>query len=117
MKPTEAVVHTCSLKKVFLEISQNSHENTCAGLWPATLFKKRLCHRCFPVNFAKFLKTRFLTEHVWWLLPNLITEIVYLLLMVFKSSEAYSETGQTSKMEYFDWFKTVKYFFKKILDV
>ena len=27
---TEAVVQRCSLKKVFLEISQNSHENTCA---------------------------------------------------------------------------------------
>ena len=27
---TEAVVQRCSLKKVFLEISQNSQENTCA---------------------------------------------------------------------------------------
>ena len=25
------------------------------GLRPATLLKKRLWHRCFPVNFAKFL--------------------------------------------------------------
>ena len=24
---------------------------------PATLLKKRLCHRCFPVNFVKFLRT------------------------------------------------------------
>ena len=24
---------------------------------PATLFKKRLCHGCFPVNFAKVLRT------------------------------------------------------------
>ena len=29
------------------------------GLRPATLFKKRLWHRCFPVNFAKFLRTSF----------------------------------------------------------
>ena len=28
--------------------------------------KKRLWHKCFPVNFAKFL-TPFLTEHLWWL--------------------------------------------------
>ena len=28
------------------------------------LIKKRLRHRCFPVNFAKFLKTPFFTEHV-----------------------------------------------------
>ena len=39
----------CSVKKKeFLEISQNP------------LLKKRLWHRCFPVNFAKFLRTPFL---------------------------------------------------------
>ena len=27
---SEAVVRSCSVKKVFLEISQNSQENTCA---------------------------------------------------------------------------------------
>ena len=56
-------------EKVFLEITQNSQENICArvslliklllGLRPATLSKKRLWHRCFPVNFAKFLRTPF----------------------------------------------------------
>ena len=30
------------------------------GLRPATLLKKRLRHRCFSVNFAKFLRTPFL---------------------------------------------------------
>ena len=39
-----------------------------AGLTPATLLKKRLWHRCFPVNFAKFLIAPFLTEHLRWLL-------------------------------------------------
>ena len=38
------------------------------GLRPATLLKKRLWHRCFPVNFVKFLRTHFFTEHLWWLL-------------------------------------------------
>ena len=33
-----------------------------------SLLKKRLWHRCFPVDFAKFLKTPFLTEHLRWLL-------------------------------------------------
>ena len=28
---SEAVVQGCSVKKVFLEISQNSQENTCAS--------------------------------------------------------------------------------------
>ena len=27
---------------------------------PATLLKQRLWHRCFPINFAKFLRTTFL---------------------------------------------------------
>ena len=34
----------------------------------ATLLKKRLWHSCFPVNFVKFLRTSFLTEHLRWLL-------------------------------------------------
>ena len=33
-------------------------------LRPATLFKKRPQHRCFPVNFAKFLGTPFLQKHL-----------------------------------------------------
>ena len=41
-----------------------------AGLRPATLLKKRLCHRCFPVNFAKFLGTTFFTEHLWTTASN-----------------------------------------------
>ena len=56
----------CSIKIVFLKIQQNSAENTCArlsfkvaGLRPATLLKKRLSHRCFPVNFPKFLEQLF----------------------------------------------------------
>ena len=47
----------------FLKFLQNSHENTCAGVFfkkfaglkPSTLFNKRLQQGCFPVNFAKLL--------------------------------------------------------------
>ena len=49
-------------------LCQNIFFNKVAGLKPATLLKKRLWHRCFPVNFVKFLRTPFLTEHLWWLL-------------------------------------------------
>ena len=62
---SEAVVQRCSVKKVCLEILQNPQENTRR---PATLLKKRLWHRCFPVNFVKFLRTPFFIEHLWWLL-------------------------------------------------
>ena len=72
----EVVAQTCSVKKVFLEISQNSQENTCARVSfliklqaaLATLLKNSLWHRCFSVNFAKFVRAPFLTEQVRWLL-------------------------------------------------
>ena len=53
-------------KKVFLENLENTQESTCVlSLFfnkkrPATLLKRRHWHRCFPVNFAKFLGTTFL---------------------------------------------------------
>ena len=42
--------------------------NKVTGLRCANLFKKRVWHRCFPVNFAKFLRTPFFMEYLWWLL-------------------------------------------------
>ena len=41
-------------------LCQSLFFNKVAGLRPAILLKKRLCHRCFPVNSVKFLRTRFL---------------------------------------------------------
>ena len=35
---------------------------------PRKSIKRRLQHRCFPVNIAKFLRTPFSIEHLWWLL-------------------------------------------------
>ena len=56
----------CSVKKFLLKISQNSWENTCARIsCSPTLFKKSLWHRCFPLNFVKFVRTLFFTEHLW----------------------------------------------------
>ena len=45
--------------------------NTFTGLRPAALFKKRLWHRCFPVNFVKFLRTPFLQNTSGQLLQHL----------------------------------------------
>ena len=53
-----AISRSCSVKKMFLKMSQNSQENTFAGA--SFLFKKRLWHRCFLVSFTKFLTTPFL---------------------------------------------------------
>ena len=37
--------------------------NKVAGLRPATLLKKRSWHKCFPVDFATFLRISFFIEH------------------------------------------------------
>ena len=54
----QAAVQSCSVKKFFSEISQNSQENTCAKF---SVFNKEIqkviWHRCFPVNFVKLLRT------------------------------------------------------------
>ena len=39
--------------------------NKVAGVRPATLLKKRLWHKWLPVDFAKFSKSTFFTEHLW----------------------------------------------------
>ena len=50
---TKAVARRCFVKKVFLTISQNSHENTCVGV---SFLNKVVCqHRFFTLNFAKLL--------------------------------------------------------------
>ena len=45
-------------------LCQSLFFNKFAGLRPATLLKKRLWHRCFPVNSAKFLRTPFLQDTI-----------------------------------------------------
>ena len=47
-------------EKVFLEISQKSQENTCDRVSFFNNLQASLWHRCFPVNFTKFLRTPFL---------------------------------------------------------
>ena len=49
------------LESVFVSLDKSATQ-------PATLLKKRLWYRCFPVNFVKFLGKPLLTEHLWWLL-------------------------------------------------
>ena len=55
---TEAVVQRCSVKKVFLEISQNSQKNICA--------------RVSFFQLCEISKAPFLAEHLWWLLLGFI---------------------------------------------
>ena len=51
----------CSVKKGILRnfvILTGKH--LCRSPWPEALLKKKLLHRCFPVNFVKFLRTSIL---------------------------------------------------------
>ena len=51
-----------------MNLGFNKHKNS--NLRSVILLKKSLWHRCFPVNFGKFLRTPFFTEHLRWLLRN-----------------------------------------------
>ena len=72
---TELVTYRSSRPEVLCKkgVLRNFAKFTEKHLRPATLLKKRLWHRCFPVNFVKFLRTPFFAEHIWWLLPNILS--------------------------------------------
>ena len=74
----------CSVKKVFLKISQNYHENTCAGVSflisgrtrPATLLKKQTLAQKLSFEICKIFKKTFFYRSasfigfLRWLLPR-----------------------------------------------
>ena len=50
------------------QLCQNLFFNKVARNRTATLLKKRVCYRYFPVDFGKFLKTPLVSEHLCCLL-------------------------------------------------
>ena len=62
----KVAVWILSTKQVFLKISQNSQQNTCARVFlrfqASNFVQRKLQHRCFLVNFAKFFSTSIFTE-------------------------------------------------------
>ena len=68
------ITQRCSVKKMFLEILQNSQENTCAGvsfLINLQTSDLTLWYRYFPINFAKFLNIFFSCFCMFSILPFL----------------------------------------------
>ena len=57
-------------KCVFRNFAKFTGKHLCQRLFfnKVAGVKKSLWHRCFHVNFAKFLRTPFFTEYLWWLL-------------------------------------------------
>ena len=74
---TEAATRGVLLEKVFLEISQNSQENTCARVsilikLQASGLKIETLAQVFSCEFSKISKNTFFTEHLRWLLLGII---------------------------------------------
>ena len=64
----------CSIKKLFLKISEISQKNNCVGV----SFLMRLQDRCFPVKFAKVLRTPILNSICERLLLSVLFSEAYL---------------------------------------
>ena len=63
---TEATTGSVLEEKVFLEILQNSQENTCARVsFLIKFFKKETLALVFSCEFCKISKNIFFTEHLW----------------------------------------------------
>ena len=69
----------CSIKKLLLKILQISQENTCVRVSFLKklqaescnlILKNRIWHRCFSVNFVRFLRTSILQNTSRWLPLN-----------------------------------------------
>ena len=69
----EAVIRRYSVKEVFLEISRNSQENTCARVSflkkcrpeACNFFKKETLAQEFSSEFCEISKNSFFTEYLW----------------------------------------------------
>ena len=101
---TEAVVHKCFSKQVFLKIPQYSQKNTCVEAW--NFIKKRLHYRCFPVNIVKFLKTAFVNgkDHQNYQKNRYFTYskmVSYLILLILNRLQRRIQTLSDSKDEAF----------------
>ena len=69
---------SCSVTKgVLRNFAKFKGKHLCQSLRPATLLKKRLWHRSFPVNFAEFQRTPFFIEHLRWLLLHLLKVLFF----------------------------------------
>ena len=68
-KRTESALIFTSARRSRPELFSNKgvHRNSSKFRPEAFNLKKRLWHRCFPVNFTKLLPITFFIEHLWWL--------------------------------------------------
>ena len=73
LKKTDCSHRRCSIKKVFLKISQNTQENICARVYFLIKLNASACNfimkeslvQVFSSEFFKIFNTTFFTEHPW----------------------------------------------------
>ena len=80
---SEAVVRICSIKNVFLKISEHSQKKCLCRSLPfkkliKEFIKKVFRHKCFPLNFEKFFRTPFLWNSCKRLLGNILIRDYFL---------------------------------------
>ena len=78
-----------------------------ADLRPATLLKKRLQHRCFPVNFARVLGAPFLMLLPSVLFRQFLSPVKYSSVMLYQVSLT-TKCLRMLHIFYFKFDKTVK---------
>ena len=87
----EVVVQKVSVRKGVLrnfakltgkDLYKSLFYNKVAGEICNFIIKETLA-QCFPVNFAKFLRTTFYIEHLWWLLLSVFTTIAAVSSLLF----------------------------------
>ena len=83
LKRTETVARRCSAKKVFLEISENSPENTCAGV----SFKIKLQNKISDVLVAAFERNNFIQSNAAKIKKVSLTFQLTFLLFISKSKK------------------------------
>ena len=59
-----------------LQILPINYEINSNFIQACNFIKKRLLHRCFPVNIEKLLRIAFFIEHSWWLLLNFLQSLL-----------------------------------------
>ena len=87
---SEGVIGRCYMNQVLLKDLPNSQENQ--SLQRATLLKRRVQHRRFPVNLKQFLRTPFLQNTS----GQLLSQFYFQFILAFKQEVA----GQWTAMLY-----------------
>ena len=94
-KVFEDLQNTCARDSFLVKLQcQRLFFNKVADFRPAALLKKSVWHRCFPVNFAKFLRRPFLQNTfngcfcTWWKVSY-----IYLVCVEIRSTIKYVLEG------------------------